>query len=87
MARTSGYALFREEADYFYLRQFFVGEEFRRRGVGRAAITWLNAHVWRGRPIRVEVLAGNVAGIAFWRSVGFGEYSVTMENESGGTAR
>ena len=74
-----GYALYREEPEYFYLRQFFIAETHRRRGHGRAAIAWLCRNVWQGRPIRVEALAGNAAGVAFWRSLGFGEYSVTFE--------
>src|SRR5579871_3902467 len=33
-----GYALFKPEHDWVYLRQFYVRPEFRRRGIGRAAI-------------------------------------------------
>ena len=29
--------------------------------------------------IRLEVLVGNANGIAFWRSIGFQDYCVTME--------
>lgn len=35
---------------------------------------------WAGAPaLRVEVLVGNAAGRAFWKSAGFEEYCVTME--------
>jgi GNAT superfamily N-acetyltransferase len=78
----AGYALFRNDPDFVYIRQFFVCREFRRKGIGREAIQWLTAHAWNGAArIRLEVLVGNVAGIAFWRALGFSDYSLTMERE------
>ena len=75
-----GYALFREEPEYIYLRQFYIKEEHRREGKGRAAMEWLRRQYWHpNRRIRLEVLVENTAGLAFWRSVGFHEYSVTLE--------
>jgi ribosomal protein S18 acetylase RimI-like enzyme len=77
-----GYALFRSEPEFVYLRQFWVAPEFRRRGIGRAALAWLRAHAWKDAPrIRLDVLIGNEAGIAFWRAVGFRDYCLTMEWE------
>jgi GNAT superfamily N-acetyltransferase len=77
---TAGYALFKREPDWIYLRQFFVQPERRRRGVGTAAIAWLLETVWKDAPrIRLEVLFGNSTGINFWRSLGFADYCVTME--------
>jgi GNAT superfamily N-acetyltransferase len=60
--RPSGYALYKRDADWIYLRQFFVLPEQRRRGIGRAAFQWLQSNVWQ-----------------FWRSMGFANYSITME--------
>src|SRR5262245_46407546 len=75
-----GYALFRHDEDAVYLRQFFVVSTSRRRGVGRAAIDWLRRHVGDGAARwRLDVLMGNETGRAFWKSVGFREYCVTME--------
>lgn len=75
-----GYALFRRDSDSVYVRQFFVEPAHRRRGNGRAAFEWLAANAWRDAPrIRLEVLVGNAAGIAFWRSLGFEDYCITME--------
>ncbi len=79
--RSAGYALFRRDPEYVYLRQFFVQPACRRRGVGRAAFGWLRRHVWHGGRVRVEVLVGNTAGVAFWRAVGFGDYCLTLELE------
>jgi GNAT superfamily N-acetyltransferase len=77
-----GYALFRREPEFVYLRHFFVEPEYRRRGIGRAALAWLRANTWADAPrIRLDVLVGNAAGIAFWRAVGFRDYCLTMEWE------
>lgn len=77
-----GYALFRDEPDHIYLRQFYVKPERRREGIGREAIQWLRANAWRdATQIRLDVLIGNEPAIAFWRAVGFGDYCLTMEFE------
>ena len=77
-----GYALYRVEPEHLYLRQFYVREEFRRRGIGSTAVMWLKQHAWRNHPrIRLDVLTTNSAAQAFWRSVGFRDYCVTMEYE------
>ena len=77
---TAGYALFKREPEWIYLRQFFVQPERRRRGIGRAAFAWLLENVWKDAPrIRLDVLVGNSDGIEFWRSLGFADYCLTME--------
>jgi GNAT superfamily N-acetyltransferase len=77
-----GYALYQREPDWVYLRQFYVTPECRRRGIGRAALAWLRTNAWADSPrIRLEVLTGNSAGIAFWRAVGFADYCLTLELE------
>ncbi|HET6881292.1 MAG TPA: GNAT family N-acetyltransferase [Pirellulales bacterium] len=75
-----GYALFKREPEWIYLRQFFVVPSKRRQGIGRKAMDWLKENVWRNSPrIRLDVLVGNPTGIAFWRSLGFADYALTME--------
>jgi predicted acetyltransferase len=83
--QTIGYALFRREPEYVYLRQFYIQPKYRRRGLGRAAIDWLWQRVWGGAGVRVEVLIGNAVAISFWRAVGFRDYCLTLERE--GSAR
>jgi ribosomal protein S18 acetylase RimI-like enzyme len=79
---ATGYVLFRNETDYIYLRQFYVRPEFRRQGIGRAAMEWLAANAWnQSARIRIEVLTGNTGGIAFWRALGFRDYALTMERD------
>lgn len=75
-----GYALYRREPEWFYLRQFFVDRDYRRQGIGRTAIKWLMENAWQGgRRVRIEVLVDNNRGISFWHAVGFTEYSLTLE--------
>jgi GNAT superfamily N-acetyltransferase len=77
-----GYALFRREADYVYVRQIFVRAENRRRGIARSLMQWLLRNAWQAAErIRVDVLVGNQAGRRFWESIGFREYCLTMEME------
>jgi GNAT superfamily N-acetyltransferase len=78
--RAVAYALWREEPDWVYLRQFFVDRAARRMGIGQEAMQMLADAVWpKGKRVRVEVLIGNEAGMAFWRSVGFRDYCLTLE--------
>jgi GNAT superfamily N-acetyltransferase len=80
--QTVGYALFRRDPEYVYLRQFFIRREDRRRGYGRAAMAWLCQHAWSGVRVRLEVLVGNAVALSFWRSVGFRDYCLTLERDS-----
>lgn len=75
-----GYALYRFEPEWVYLRHFYVSPSFRRQGIGTAALNWLSANAWSDvQKVRIEVLIGNSSGIGFWRSVGFLDYCLTME--------
>ena len=78
-----GYALYRKDPEWIYLRQLFVKAEMRREGIGQEAISWLKENAWKeAKIIRVEVLAGNPEGISFWKAVGFKDYCITMEMEN-----
>ncbi len=75
-----GYALFRREPDFVYLRQLFVRAEHRRKGIAGTALAWLRENAWADAPrVRMDVLIGNTGAIAFWRAVGFKDYCLTME--------
>lgn len=79
-AEPVAYALFREHSKEIYLRQFMVAPHLRNQGVGREALRLLREKVWSSRKrLVVEALTTNAAGLAFWRSMGFCDYAVTLE--------
>ena len=74
------YALYRDGPDELYLRQLFVVRNHRRQGIGRAAMEILRTQIWPGnKRLTVSVLVQNTAALAFWRAVGYADYSVTLE--------
>ncbi len=74
------YALFKQEETFIYLRQLFVQRGERRIGIGRDAVEILRRDIWRsGVRLTVDVLCQNEAGVAFWRSLGYRDYSLTLE--------
>jgi GNAT superfamily N-acetyltransferase len=78
--RLAAYALYAQRSDGLYLRQFFVVREARRGGIGRQAMAILRAEVWpRDIRLYLEVLTANPRGLAFWRSLGFVDYALTLE--------
>jgi ribosomal protein S18 acetylase RimI-like enzyme len=74
------YVLYRELPDEIYLRHLFVVRDRRRQGIGRRVMQILREEVWpRGRRMTVEVLCANAAGVAFWRAMGYRDYSLFLE--------
>ena len=79
-----GYALYRFENETFkerrvvYLRQFFIEHPYRRKGLGRQAFAELRRAHFGEALVRLEVLTTNPDGLAFWKSLGFEPYAVTM---------
>jgi GNAT superfamily N-acetyltransferase len=74
------YALYRESADEIYLRHLFVVRTRRRQGLGRRAMRLLFDEIWpRGKRLTVEVLCANTTGVAFWKAMGYREYSLGLE--------
>jgi ribosomal protein S18 acetylase RimI-like enzyme len=74
------YALYREAVDEIYLRHLFVARNRRRQGLGRRVMRLLFDEIWpRGRRLTVEVLCANTAGVAFWKAMGYREYSLGLE--------
>jgi predicted acetyltransferase len=74
------YALYCEQPEEIYLRQLFVVQNQRRKGIGRQAMEILRTKIWpKNKRLTVGVLIQNEAAIAFWRSVGYKDYSLTLE--------
>ena len=79
-AEVAAYALYREQSAEIYLRQFFVVRHRRTQGHGRAALETLLGSVWpKDKRLTVEVLADNAPAIAFYRSLGYADYSLSLE--------
>ena len=75
-----GYVLYTKEPMSIYLRQMFVRRDRRREGIGRAAFTILQKHIWpNGFRLTVDVLCANHEAVEFWRSLGYRDYSLMME--------
>ena len=85
------YAAYSENDREVYLRHFFVVRHRRREGIGREAMGILRDHVWPSdKRLSVEVLWNNAPAIAFWKALGFREYSLALEivtEEKGAGAR
>ncbi len=80
---TVGYALYRKDPEWIYLRQLFVKPEMRCKGIASETISWLKKNAWKEtKIIRVEVLVDNPEGISFWKAAGFKDYCITMEMEN-----
>ncbi len=74
------YALYREQSDEIYLRQLFVVRSRRRQGIGRHAVEILRSQLWpQNKRLTVEVLVANRNAVAFWRAVGYVDYSLMLE--------
>ncbi len=74
------YALYRDDGESVYLRQFFVARDRRRTGAGRDALTRLVNEVFPpGKRVVVEVLSTNTRAMAFWHAMGFVDYFMTLE--------
>lgn len=74
------YAVYRPENDHIHLRQLFVCRHRRREGIGRRSIELLRRQIWpRDVRLAVEVLCANHRAVAFWRSMGFRDYSLLLE--------
>ncbi len=80
--QVMAYALYADltDSDTIYLRHLFVERAWRRRGIGREAMRLLMREIWpRDRRLTVEVLVGNKAALAFYRAIGYHDYSIELE--------
>jgi ribosomal protein S18 acetylase RimI-like enzyme len=77
---TVAYALYRDEPEELHLRQLFVVRNRRRQGIARAAMEILRTQLWpKDKRLTVSVLVQNTAAVAFWRALGYQDYSLTLE--------
>jgi predicted acetyltransferase len=68
------YAVYPEDATEIYLRHL------RRKGIGRRAAEILLSQLWpKTKRLIVEVLTQNQSAVAFWRAMGYKDYSLALE--------
>ena len=80
VGEVAAYALFREEEREIYLRQLFVVPHRRSQGLGRRAVEILRSQLWpKSKRLTVDVLTTNKRAVSFWRSVGYADYSLSLE--------
>ena len=73
------YALYEEGKYNLGLQQFFVVPDRRRTGIGRRCFEVLRSEYWpHNKRISLEVLTDNEPAVAFWRAMGFRNYSLEM---------
>jgi ribosomal protein S18 acetylase RimI-like enzyme len=75
-AEVLGYALWRDEKEFVYLRHFYIQRGYRRRGVGTEAYRLLASGYWCSSLVKLEVLSSNDVAQQFWRSLGSKQYSL-----------
>ena len=73
------YCLFRDDGEYYYMKQLFVERGFRRRGIATAFLDWMYDHVWIDKKVRLDVLSHNQEAIAFYKAYGFRIGCLRME--------
>jgi ribosomal protein S18 acetylase RimI-like enzyme len=77
------YALYTDHPDHsdtIYLRQIFINRARRRRGIGREVMRILKEEIWpQDKRLTVGVLVSNQVAQAFYKAVGFREYSLELE--------
>lgn len=80
------YCIYRDEGDFFYLRQLYVERGHRREGLATELLDWMFANVWKDRRVRLEVLANNAHAIRFYENYGFviGCHRMEMQSKSQG---
>jgi 8-oxo-dGTP pyrophosphatase MutT (NUDIX family)/predicted GNAT family acetyltransferase len=67
-----GYVLYRVEPAYTYVRQFYVSEKMRGKGVGSAMFARMRDTEWaQAAEIQLDVLEGNRGALGFWEGHGF----------------
>jgi len=68
------------DSDSFYIRQFFIAREFRRKGYGTTAMSIvLEKLVPNNTTVKLTVKSSNPLGQRFWESLGFKPENIEYE--------
>ena len=66
-----GYCLYRDDGDYYFMRQLYVDRAHRRKGIATQLLDWLYENVWTDKNVRLDVLVHNEDAVAFYKRYGF----------------
>lgn len=72
-----GYAVWRQNEDGVYLRQFFIARGWRRQGLERDAFMLLQRE-WAAQTVKLDVLRHNEPALSFYRALGYADYSLIL---------
>jgi ribosomal protein S18 acetylase RimI-like enzyme len=75
----TAYCLYRDDGEFYYLRQLYVARGFRRQGIATRLLNWMYANVWTEKKVRLGVLAHNKGAIAFYNHYGFRTKALRLE--------
>lgn len=65
---------------FYFVRQFFVSRDHRRKGIGTEAVRLLSSEIIPSTEhLVLDVLYHNESGRRFWKAVGFTEHCITLE--------
>ena len=73
------YCLYRDDGDYYYMRQLYVEREHRRKGIAKKLLDWMFLNDWSDKRVRTDVLAHNKDAIIFYEKYGFQVGCLRME--------
>lgn len=83
LSEPVGYAVYRITPQFVYLRQFFIGRNYRGNGYGTESFQRLLADEWGNvASVQVDVHEENKIGKSFWERLGFEPKLVRMELET-----
>jgi ribosomal protein S18 acetylase RimI-like enzyme len=77
--RIAAYCLYRDDGQYYYLRQLYVDRNFRRQGIATQLLDWMYANIWADKKVRLDVLIHNHNAILFYEKYGFKIEVLRME--------
>ena len=76
------YCLYRDDGDFFYIRQLFTARHVRNQGLASKLIDHLESNLLREKPIRLEVIVSNGQAKTFYENRGYQLYCHTMVKSS-----
>ena len=77
--RIAAYCLYRDDGQYYYLRQLYVDRSFRRQGIATQLLDWMYANIWADKTVILDVLIHNHIAILFYEKYGFKIQVLRME--------